>query len=360
MDFHISVTALAFLGVTVYILFLLYRFSLPNPFPNIPYNALSAHKLLGDVPAMSSHIAKEGGSFITYLIETMKSLDAPLVQVFIKPLGPPVLVLSNFREAHNLLVRRKDFDRSNTLGDLVKGLAPDHHIHLKTNAAWKKQRQLTQDLMTPSFLHNVAAPSIFLNASALIDLWRVKSHIADGRPWSPFEDVNKVSLDALCSFTFGERFSSAHSATRPAVELMKGLDKEVVERLRSTAGLDEAVKFPEGQLDEVLQATLDLTKTVGEVQWSPVPNLMWAYVMRKSWVKKAVKKRDDSIHETLKDAFERMERGEGGVLRSAVDHMTVKEKSLAEKDGRNPDYFSRVMKDEVGSPFYPREYLALY
>lgn len=41
--------------------------------------------------------------------------------------------------------------------------------------------------------------------------------------------------------------------------------------------------------------------------------------------------------------------GKETVVRSAVDQMIVRERSLAEKEQRKPDYFSRVMFDEVSS-----------
>lgn len=199
----------------------------------------------------------------------MKSLNAPLIQVFIQPLSKPLLVLADFRETQDLMLRRKDFDRSSDMGDLVKGLAPNHHIHLKTNAGWKTQRRLIQDLMTPSFLHNVAGPVIHQNASVLIELWCIKSRIANGRPWEAAKDINQVALDAVMSFAFGDRFRN--SATKAALEVVKGLD----ERVERSRGLDELAEFPPGRIDEVQQAILDLSGTVGEMQGSPLPKLTW-------------------------------------------------------------------------------------
>ena len=346
MDFHPTLAFVAFIVLaTALVLNLLYRLALPKPIPGIPYNASSARKIFGDIPAMVSHITHDDGTFITYIVSTLQTLNAPLVQVFIRPLSSPLLVLSDFREAHDLMTRRKDFDRSSSSGDLVKALAPDHHIHLKTTAAWRAQRQLVQDLMTPSFLHNVAGPVIHQEASVMIELWRTKSRIADGRPWTAGEDIDHVALDAVMAFAFGEEFG--HSATRPELEAVKRLDVEAVEVLRSKGGRDEPLEFPKGQVDEVLQATLDVTATVEEVQGSPLPGLKWAYVMRKPRIKRATKIKEDYIMKELKDAVARLEGSKGNVVRSAVDHMIGREKGLAEKYERKPDYFSRIMIDEV-------------
>jgi hypothetical protein len=58
---------------------LLYRLALPRPIPGIPYNEASARKLLGDVSGMTSHIKNADGTFITYIMESMKTLNAPLI-----------------------------------------------------------------------------------------------------------------------------------------------------------------------------------------------------------------------------------------------------------------------------------------
>ncbi|MCJ1413727.1 hypothetical protein MMC32_000051 [Xylographa parallela] len=83
----------------------------------------SARKLLSDVSGMTSHIRNADGTFITYIME-LKTLNAPLIQVFIRPVSSPLLILADFREAKDILIHRKAFDRSPSLGDLVKGLVP--------------------------------------------------------------------------------------------------------------------------------------------------------------------------------------------------------------------------------------------
>lgn len=349
-DSSVSVMCLTLIGAAVATtLSLLYHLALPKPLPGIPYNQASASRILGDIPAISSHMAHtEGGTFITYLKETMKIIDAPLIQVFIRPFSKPLLILGDFPEAHDMLVRRKDFDRSHTLGDLVLGLAPDHHIHLPTETAWKVQRRLVQDLMTPSFLHHIAAPAIYQQVSTMIDMWHAKSHIADGRPWAAGNDVNHMALDAVTAFAFGEGFE--HNATGPALDEVLRMDASFIDNVKRL-GQNDPVEFPVGQVDEALQATLDLTETVGKVQGNPVPSLTWAYITNTPKVKKAIKIKEDYIMKELRAGVARHESTQGRELRSAIDQMIVREMSLAEKDGRSPDYFSRAMVDEVGQSF---------
>jgi cytochrome P450 len=145
----------------------------------------------------------------------MQSLNTPIIQVFIRPFSKPLVVMEDFHEAHNVLIHQsKDFDRSDSLGDLVKGLAPDHHIHLKTDDAWKRQRRLVQDLMTPTFLHKVAGPALHANVGRMVDLWRDKARIAEGRPWHAADDINHVALDAMTALPLARASTTARPARR--------------------------------------------------------------------------------------------------------------------------------------------------
>lgn len=345
--FSMGSITLTCVGVAVvFALRFLYSLALPKPLPGIPYNRESARRILGDVLGIKYHMAeKEGGTFITYILETMKALDAPLIQVFIRPFSRPLLILGDFPEAHDMLVKRKEFDRSHTLGDLVLGLAPDHHIHLPTGTAWKAQRRLVQDLMTPSFLHNVAGPSIHQHVTTMVEMWDAKSEMADGRPWAAGDDINHMALDAVTAFAFGEGFK--HNATRPALDAVVHVGPAFIENVKRTSQ-NEPVIFPVVQVDSALQATLDLTETVGRVQGNPVPALTWAYVTRTPKVKRAIRIKEDFIMEELRAGVARQERTKSGhKLESAVEQMIFRETLLAEKDVRSPNPFSRAMIDEV-------------
>lgn len=143
---------------------------LPKPIPGIPYVEASANNIMGDIPAMIEHIKATDGTFVTYLRSVMGRLNSPVVQIFMFPLGKPLVLLGDFAEAHDLLLHREhEFDRSATLGDLLLGILPNHHVHLPTGPQWKAQRLLIRDLMTPSFLHNVAGPVLYDSAAALIE-----------------------------------------------------------------------------------------------------------------------------------------------------------------------------------------------
>ncbi|KAJ6021663.1 cytochrome P450 monooxygenase [Penicillium herquei] len=347
MDINISSPFQVLMTLVLLLLFFyfIHRIILPRPIPGIPYNVASAGKVLGDLPAIRAHIASaNGGTFITYVHDSMRSLNSPLIQIFLPPMSKPLLILGDFPEAHDILVRRnKDFDRSHTLGDLVWGVAPDHHIHLKTNAVWKSQRRLVQDLMTPSFLYTVAGPVIHKNVCNLIDLWRAKSKIAQEQSWHAASDINLMALDAVTAFAFGEGFN--HNATNPTLEAVQRMSVEGGSTIQVTR--DEPFAFPRGVVDEVLQATLDLTNTVEKMHGNPIPKLTWAYLVRRPKIRKAIQIKEKYMRHELSKGIKRLKESDAPVVQSAMDQMIVRENILAEKDGRQPDYFSRVMIDEI-------------
>jgi hypothetical protein len=142
--------------------------------------------------------------------------------------------LSDFRESQDILMRRKEFDRSKTMGELFSGVIPEHHIIKPTNAEWKAHRRLLQDLMLPPFLNHVAGPVIHSNVQNLIRLWDLKAGIAGNRPFSASEDIYSAALDAVFGFAFGEDFQ--YSATAPNVRLIEALDAGAIARLRQEGG----------------------------------------------------------------------------------------------------------------------------
>jgi cytochrome P450 len=339
MYFHIIVV-----GLIVTTLSLIRYILLPKPLPGIPHHSSSARRVLGDIPAIKAHIQRKNGSLITFFNFTVESLKSPIAQVFLKPLAMPVILLSDFREARSLLMLRKDFDRSPALGDLLSGLIPDHHIHLKTGAKWKSQRRLVQDVMTPSYLNEIAGPAVLQKTTDLLSLWTMKGKIAIGRPWNAATDLKLMSLDIMLAFAFGHELE--HSATKPTLDAVAEL-QDTLETYTSVP--DEPIQFPEERINTTLQAMLDLAATVMELHGSPVPRLHWVYLNSKPRIKKAKKLKDQFIINQLKQGIERLNQATGDQPRvsCAADQMIIRERILADKEGREPQLLSRVMMDEV-------------
>lgn len=152
-----SLPASAFLGALLsLIIYIAYRTCRPHPIPGIPYNKDSANRLLGDLPRVKQYARETGEKLSWFALEAQK-MGTPIFQVFIKPLSKPWVVVTDSRESYDILLRRtKEFDRSDTFGNIFRGLVPDHHISMKSvNPEFKAHRRLIQDLMTPQFLNEV-------------------------------------------------------------------------------------------------------------------------------------------------------------------------------------------------------------
>ncbi|KAH9884332.1 hypothetical protein F4778DRAFT_787790 [Xylariomycetidae sp. FL2044] len=304
---------------------LVYKISLPRPIPGIPHNALAATSILGDIPEMLSHMRETpSGDFVSYISESMFRLNSPLIQVFVRPLSlkgnRPMLVLGDARETQDILLRRsREFDRSPSMGDIVRGIAPSHHIHLRSeDAVFKAQRRLIQDLMTTGFLRDIAGPIIHRSSELLIELWRLKCQAAKERPFEASGDLSSAVIDAITSFAFGNAFRDQHSATRPAIEMMRHYLREKSSNNEAVSTTihdpqDEPVVFPDGTLDEVLQAILDLRETGGELQGNPFPRLTWAYLMRKPRISNAWRIKEKWFGVELALAADRMQQSEGSI-----------------------------------------------
>ncbi|KAK1974960.1 cytochrome P450 [Colletotrichum cereale] len=133
---------------------------LPKPIAGIPYNPSALKSIFGDIPAMVKNC---NGSPMRWMVSQGQRRNSPIFQVFVMPFAKPSVVVSDFREAQDILMRRKEFDRSDFTIALSSEI-PQFHINLKTGPEWKAHRRLLQDLMTPAFLSGVAAPNIYESA----------------------------------------------------------------------------------------------------------------------------------------------------------------------------------------------------
>ncbi|EFQ35224.1 cytochrome P450 [Colletotrichum graminicola] len=336
-------------------LHLLRRWALPKPIPGIPFRPEAPRSILGDIPALLKAMSDPDHTYMHWIEQQMRELDTPIMQLFIRPFSRPVLVLADFREAQDILMRRKEWDRSDMLRDLFGGLIPGHHARERTNEVWKSHRRLLQDLMSPPFLHNVAGPAVYANALNLIRLWDVKAGIARGRPFSANDDVYKSALDAVQAFAFGSDFE--YNATRPNVELLDALGGDDIRALLSAggggdyAGEDAPVLFPEAEPHEVVTATLQLAESVEKVQGWPSMSLAWKLLRLMPRHRRAERIKDAYILTELKRAVGNLQLShfddKNHEPRSAVEHMTRREAKMAEKMGRKPDFYSQDMISET-------------
>jgi hypothetical protein len=333
-----------------------YRLALPKPIKGIPYDRDASRHFLGSIPSMLKLQSETGATFVDYMIYQGQKLNSPIFQVFLGPFSRPHVVLGDFRESQDILLRRKEFDRSvESMRGVFAGMIPDHHIHMKTDAIWKAHRKLLQDMMLPSVMSSVAGPVIYANTSELIGLWRLKAKLGGGRPFDAHKDIFEGALDAILGVTFGDGFQ--HHAIRPKVEFLNSLDKAAIAQFGMGAGAmshDEPVDFPEGPKDHVIAAILDLADSLDGMPVAIFPKLRWAWLSRMPNLKRAIKTKKEFIERELDKAMQQQKTEKKtesrAPVRSAVDLMVRKEKEMAEKGGREPQFLSPVMNDEVLIP----------
>ncbi|RKK10728.1 hypothetical protein BFJ66_g17437 [Fusarium oxysporum f. sp. cepae] len=334
--------------VGAYTVYALYRWLLPRPFPGIPFNQDASRSILGDIPDVIGDPAVKG-DFSGWTLKQIQKLRSPLIQIFIRPFGKPILVLADFRESQDVMMRRtREFDRSFMEGEMFSGIVPNHHIHRKSDSVWKSHRKLLQDLMTQTFLHNVAAPAIHASALNLTRLWNTKAEIAHERSFSASEDIYHGALDAVLAFSFGE--NSLYSAVKPQLDLLHKLTTEDISLATDTSQTPEdPVLFPQAAFNDVIQATLDLAASVETTMATPTPRLAWAFLKWTTKVRKAMNTRDSFIRLEVGKAVRRLQDDglDDSKIRSAVDHIVERENRFATKEGRTPNFFSNEIFDEV-------------
>ena len=159
----------------------LYWRALPKPYPAIPHNAASAKRLSGDLPGLLAHY-KETKEIATFSFGQCHKLGSPIIQLFLRPFSRPLIFLDDPREIEDILLRRtREFDRAPSTIAMFKPLVPHASMVKMSNNAFKQQRRLWQDVMSPNFLRTVVAPNVHHSALELVEQWRLKSKLASGQ-----------------------------------------------------------------------------------------------------------------------------------------------------------------------------------
>ncbi|KAG8164295.1 hypothetical protein KVR01_006213 [Diaporthe batatas] len=329
------------------LLYLIRQWALPKPIPGIPYKPDSVKSMLGDFQAIGKYLASANVTYFDWIEKQAKDLNSPIIQVFPRPFGKPTVVVSDFNEAQDILMRRgKEFDRSYVSAEIFTGIIPDHHIVHKTDSAWKSQRRLLQDLMSPGFLEGVAAPVLYQTVSDFVRMWELKAQAAQRRPFKASEDIYYTALDSVHGFAFGQDFK--HNANQPTLEYLERTVSEATNAPDNGGSIDEPIDFPRQEMDVVIKSFLRIIDMFAEVQGSPIAKLKWPILNRLPSFVKAKEIRQETIRKEIQGALERTEtHPDPKTVRSAVDHMVRRELILAEKEGRPANCFSPAIFDEI-------------
>ena len=130
-----------FVGSGIVFLIIIYRWALPKPIPGIPYNKEAAKSIFGDAGAMVEATSKTKEIF-AWMMEQNVKLELPIIQLFTRPFSKPVVVIADFREAQDIMVRRtKEFDRSKFFGEVSGAISPKSYFCMLTNSEFRQHRK---------------------------------------------------------------------------------------------------------------------------------------------------------------------------------------------------------------------------
>ena len=343
----LSTTVLAMATAAV-LLTLLYYWALPKPIPGIPYNKAAARSLFGDIESMVEH-TKKTNRLYDWIVAQNVQLDSPIVQLFTRPFTRPWVVVTDFQETRDVLMRRgKEFDRSKFFGDISGGITPENHFLMKTNDEFRRHRKWVQGIMTPGFLHQVAAPHTYAVCMDLIRLWEQKARLAQAHPISAHGDMHRLALDAIWSIVFGADYEN--STIHAQLELYSSINQVDVPK-----SPDAVAHLPEAAYRTVVNAVLTITGSAEVSLKSPVPRISH-WIWRQSRVaKNAFKVKDDFIRAEVEKSLERLDTKKGDItkerdvdgVKCAIDDVLRREMALAQKEDRAPLFNSRGIHDEV-------------
>ncbi|KAF1845896.1 cytochrome P450 [Cucurbitaria berberidis CBS 394.84] len=343
----LPLTVITITGVLSLAAFLLYKWLLPKPIHGIPCNKEATRSLFGDIPSMLNHL-KTHKTFSDWFLSHNTRHKSPIVQIFPNPFGKPVVMISDYRESQDILMRRtKEFDKPDLISDIFFGLSSEQHMVLPTNDAFRAQRKLLQDrseahVMAPGFLNGVAAPQLHASFMDLISLWREKMRLSEGRPFSVKVDINDAALEAIWASIFG--IEETATITREQVTLLSS--KKNIELPPS---VDLEVGFPRASAPPEFDAILRLTDTIEIVIKSPAPRLVGRLLRWVPRISKLLKLRDEMISAQISKAEKRMAhtKGTADKISNAVDHVLRRELMAAERQNRAPHYQSKVIIAEL-------------
>ncbi|KAI1131463.1 cytochrome P450 [Nemania abortiva] len=322
-------------------LYLAYRWALPKPIPGIPYDESARNSILGNLPEMVSMLRTTGKTRPFFIQHPIRHQSA-LTQVWLAPFQKPSLILADFRESQDLLLRRtREFDRGSMTTDVFAGVAPNHHIAMASaDPRFKGNKELVRDLMTPNFLHEVSAPQIYAKTMALIDLWTLKAELGEGRPFNARRDIFDAAMDIINAAAFG--LEDDQSTVKNQLDFL--LSKP---GFRPTPEADGSVTFPELPPLPDIAAIEAIGIHQGEQIKAPFPRLAHRYAMLTDRaLKRSVARKDRFLRDEIDKAVVRLRKGESGT-RSAMDHILQREMNAADKAGRRPVFHSPRIHDEL-------------
>ncbi|KAG6084455.1 hypothetical protein E4U30_003101 [Claviceps sp. LM220 group G6] len=329
---------------TAVFLFLVYGYNrfLPKPIPGIPYNEDIG--IFGDLPALLK--ARRSGSIRPWLWAMPRRHNSPIAQVFLSPFSKPFVILSDYHECYDILVRRtKEFDRASFHIDEFLPFMPDHRVTMiSSDPRLKANRELVKGLMSPGILSS-NAPVIYEKASHLVGLWKTKMDAAQGRPFAALEDLRELSWELTSTLTFG--FDERRGILQRHRECLSSKGS-------STSWIDAAsiVCFARPPLAPELDALVMMSKYIQFTTSSIAPHLQVWILKRTKWRKYFQTKEkflSDEINKSVERSFAAS--SDSSRRKTVIEYLLERELVVAEKSERRPNFHKSSIRDEALGSF---------
>ncbi|ROV93886.1 hypothetical protein VPNG_09507 [Cytospora leucostoma] len=205
--------------ISLYVL----KYAYPRPYPGIPYNRVSARRLFGDIPDLLKAV-KTTNDPAKFVFQQCRKLKSPVIQLFLKPFSNPVIFVDDVREVKDMLgMRTSEFDRAPSTAAAFEPLSPHSRIVKPTNAEWRSQRRYWEGVMGRAFLSKVVAPKMYDCALELIELFKTKAAIADGRPFACQDDFDIAAFDVIWASNMGSKLNALEAQRAGILEAARSL-----------------------------------------------------------------------------------------------------------------------------------------
>jgi hypothetical protein len=186
----------------------------------------------------------------------------------------------------------------------------------------------------------------------LVDLWKLKSSIAGSRYFDAKTDLGRAAFDIIMAVAFG--LSDQDGATSRQISLTS---KEASRSLLTAKVLeaDSPYPFQTADMDREGQALLDLTDSIHIGITSILPYLYSWIALRRPPLSHAVRTKEVMMARHIDNAVAKLPLTDEEAQRSAqtaLEYLVFRERTIARREGRKPDYHGRYIYDEV-SPDFP-------
>ncbi|KAL0944812.1 cytochrome p450 monooxygenase [Colletotrichum truncatum] len=332
------------LGIALVVLVFLscYRLALPKPIPGIPYEKAAANSIFGNMMQVLA-FQKTHGRTMLWFAKYSEENAWPLSQVWLRPFSKPMLILTDFAETENILLRKsRHYGRGQSFTDTLDKVVPEFHVTLeKEDPRYNANKGLLRDTMTPSFLQSVSAPQIYQASNNLVDLWKFKLTTARGRPFDALEDIFNAASDMITAAAFA--LNDDMSTTFQQLNYLKSLNGDFSLESNPEHG---GVAFPHLPPLPHIAALDRLSKHIGELGQSIFPRLThWSMMLTEKELRSSYGTAKRFEASEIEKSIARLESDEPPA--SVLDHMVYREKQAANNENRRPDFHRRGIYDEL-------------